>query len=73
MVGSFNNCKIIIFSHTATSSEYIDKISQVLLDGISENMSALMQTGNYGAINKTYTTKMGYYLIKFLSETDTLQ
>ena len=44
-----------------------------MLDGISGNMAALVETGKYGAINKTDTTKMGYYVIKFLSEDYTWQ
>ena len=36
-------------------------------------MAALVQTGQYGAINTTYTTTMGYYVIKLFSETYTLQ
>ena len=45
MLGSFNNCDIIHFSHKATSSKDIDKIHQVVLDQISENMAALVQNG----------------------------
>ena len=36
-------------------------------------MDLLLQTGKYGAINTTYTTTMGYYVIKLLSESYTLQ
>ena len=67
MLGYFNNWNIIQLSHKATSCEEIDKINQVVLDVISDNMAALVQTGKYGAINKTYTTAMGYYVIKFIS------
>ena len=31
-------------------------------------MSALVQTDKYGAVNTTYTTTMGYYVIKLISE-----
>ena len=36
-------------------------------------MDALVQTGKDGAINTIYTTKIGYYVIKFISEAYTLQ
>ena len=36
-------------------------------------MAALVQTGQYGAINMTDTVTMGYYVIKFMSEPYTLQ
>ena len=38
-VNFFNNWKIIKFSHKETSSEDIEKIDQVLLNGISDNIS----------------------------------
>ena len=49
------------------------KIYQFLLGSISDRMAALVQTGKYGDINTTYTTKMGYYVINFLSESYTPQ
>ena len=73
MLGSFNNCNIIQISHTAKSCEEIDKINQFVIDGISDYMSSLVKTGKYGALNKTGTTTMGYYVIKFISEAYTLQ
>ena len=36
-------------------------------------MASLVQTGQYGAINTTYTSTIGYYVIKFTSELYTLQ
>ena len=59
LLGSFNNWNIIHFSHKATSSEDIDKIIQVIIDDISDNMYALVQMGQYGAIYTTYTTTLG--------------
>ena len=61
--GSFNSWNNIQLSHKATYSEEIDKTDQVVLDGISENMVALVITGKYDDINITDTTKMGYYVI----------
>ena len=63
----FNNRDIINFPHKATSSEDIENNNEVVLDGISENMDALVQLGHYCAISKIYTTTMGYYVIKLLS------
>ena len=41
---------------------------QVVLEGIIENMAALVQTDEYGAINTTDKIPMGYYAIEFMSE-----
>ena len=68
MIISFNNWNIITFSHKATKSEAFEDIYQVVLDGISGNMSSLVQPNNFGAMNKIDTSKMGYYVIKFVSE-----
>ena len=68
MFCSFNNWNILKLSYKATSSEEIDKIHQVLLDRISDNMDALVQTYKCGGINTIDTTTMDYYVIKFISE-----
>ena len=73
VLGYFNNCNILQLSHKATSCEDIDKINKVLLDGISENMVALVETGKYGDINTKNTTTMDYYVINFMSEAYTLK
>ena len=73
VLGFFHNWNIIQFSHKETSSEDLDKIHQVVLDSIRNSMYALVKTGNYYAINTIYSTTMGYYVIKFLSESYTLQ
>ena len=67
MLGFFKNWNILKLSHKAKSSEEIDKFCQVVLDGISDKIYALVQTDQYGAVNITYTPKMGYYVIKFMS------
>ena len=67
MSGSFNKWNIIKLSHKATSSERIDKINQFVLEGLSENMAALIQNYTYGAINTADTTTMGLYVITFMS------
>ena len=51
----------------------LHEIHKVIIYGISENMASLVQSGKYGAINTDNTTKNGFYVIKFLSETYTLQ
>ena len=44
-----------------------------VLDGISDNISALVQNRKYGVINNSDPTTMGYYVVKFLSEPYMLQ
>ena len=73
MPGSFKNWNIITLSHKATSNEDFEEIHQIFLDGISDNMASLVQSGKHGAINKTDKTKMVYYVIKFVSEKYTLK
>ena len=68
MLGNFNKWNIIQFSHKATSFEDIEKTHKVVLDCIGYNMAALVQTGKYGDINKRYTTKMVYHVIKLMLE-----
>ena len=45
----------------------------MVLDGISENMASLFQSGMYGAINTSEKTTNVFYVIQFISETYTLQ
>ena len=70
---SFNNWNIIQLSQKSTPSDAFDQIHQVVLDGISDNMSSLVESGKYGAINKTDTATNGFYVIMFTSEEYTLQ
>ena len=56
VLGAFNNWNIIQLSSKSTSSDTFDKIHQVVLDGISDNMESLVGLGKYGAINTTYTS-----------------
>ena len=58
MLGSFNNWNIITLSDKSTTGDAFEDINQVVLDGISDNMASLVQSGKYGTINTTYTTKM---------------
>ena len=69
----FRNWNIITLSHKATTSEDFEDINRVVLDGISENIASLVKYGNYGVINTTDTTTMGYYVINFIPEAYTMQ
>ena len=73
VLGAFNNWNIIELSLKSTSSEKFYAIHQVLLDGISDNMASLVESGKYGAINTTYTSTNGFYVIMFTSGAYTLQ
>ena len=73
VLGSFNNWNIIQLSHKSTPFDTFDEIHQVFLDGISDNMAALIESGKYGAINTTDTKTNGFYVIMFKSEAYTLQ
>ena len=55
----FDKWNIIQFSHKATYIENIEKNHQFVLNCISNNMAALVQTGQYGAINISNKTTMG--------------
>ena len=53
--------------------DVFDEIHQVVIDGISDNMASLVESGNYGAINATNTATNGFYVIMFTSQSYTLQ
>ena len=73
ILGSFNNWNIIELSPKSTSSETFDEIHQIVLDGISDNMASLVESGKYGAINTIDTSTNGFYVIMFTSGAYTLQ
>ena len=50
-----------------------NEIHQVVIDGISDNMASLVQSGMYDAINTDDTKINGFYVIQFISEAYTLQ
>ena len=64
-MGSYNNWNIIHLTQKSTPFEAFDEIHQVVLDGISENMASLVQSGMYGAINTDDTIANGFYVIQF--------
>ena len=73
VLGFFNNWNIIQLSSKSTSSDTFYEFHQVVLDGISDNMASLVESGKYGAINTTDTSTNGFYFIMFTSGAYTLQ
>ena len=73
VLGSFNNWNIIQLSQNSTPFDTFDEIHQVVLDGISDNMDSLFESGTYGAIITTETSTNGFYVIMFTSGVYTLQ
>ena len=67
MLDSFKNWNIIKFTHKTTTNKVFDAVHKVVLDGISDNMYALVQNGKYSAINNSDPTTTGYYVVNFLS------
>ena len=64
---------MIQFTNKTTINENFYSVNKVVLDGISDNISALFQNGKYGVINTTDPTTIGYYVVKVLSEPHKLQ
>ena len=60
-------------SSKSTSSDTLDEINQVVLDGMSDNMESLVESGKYGAINTTDKSTDGFYVIIFTSGSYTLK
>ena len=52
LLGSFNNWENIQLSSKSTSSDTFYEIHQVVLDGISDNMASLFESGKYGAFHQ---------------------
>ena len=73
VLGSIKNWNMIQFTNKTTINENFYSVNKVVLDGISDNISALFQNGKYGVINNADPTIMGYYVVKFLSEPYTLK
>ena len=73
MLDSFKNWNIFHFTNKTTCSDVFYEVYHFLLDGITVNMTSLVQNGWYGLINAAYTTTLGYYVVKYISENFTLQ
>ena len=63
------NWNIINFRNKTTSIETFYGVDSFYLQDIIEIMSSLLNTCKYGAISTKYSTKMGYYIDKFISDT----
>ena len=70
---SFNNWNIIQLSQKSTPYDAFDEIHQVVIDGISDNMALLVESGEYESINTTDTENNVFYVIMFTSEVYTIQ
>ena len=57
VLGYFRKWDMIKLSNKSTPSEYFDKIHNIVLGRISDNMASLVQTVKHGSINTTYTKK----------------
>ena len=53
-------------SPKSTPFEAFEKIHQVVLDGINDNMDVLVQSCKHGAINTADTTTNRFYVTKFI-------
>ena len=51
-MGPYNIWNIVYLTPKPITSEAFDEIHQVVLDGLSENMASLVQSGIYCAINR---------------------
>ena len=60
-------------SHKDTKIEVLEPICQLVIYGISDNMAVLVRYSKYGTLNTTDTPTMVYYVIKFVSDSNTLQ
>ena len=67
VLGYFNNWNIIQLSSKSTSSDTVDELHQVVLDGISDNMASLVESVKYLAINTTDTSTNGFYVLNMIT------
>ena len=72
-MGSYKNWNIIELSQKSIPLDAFDNINKVVIDGISESMTSLVQSGMYSTINTYDTTKNGFYIIQLIPEAYTLQ
>ena len=72
VLGPYKNWTIIELTPKSIPSEAFDEIHQVVLDGKSEIMASLFQSGMYVAINIYDNASNGFYVIQFISEAYTL-
>ena len=53
MLGTLKNWNIIKSTNKITFNEDFYQINEIVIDGISENIYSLLQTGKHGAISTT--------------------
>ena len=73
VLGSYKNWNIIELTPRSITFEAFDDIHKVFLDGISEDMASLVQSGIYGANNTAKNTTNAFCAIQLISEAYTLQ
>ena len=61
------------FSDDRTDEEYYKNTNRTILDVNVMNISLIIMSGKYGAIDTDYFSCYGYYIIKFSSLSYTLQ
>ena len=60
-------------SQKSTPSDAFDEIHQVVLDGISDHIASLVESGKYGFIKTTDIVTNLFYVIMFTLEAYTIQ
>ena len=65
VLGPYNTWNIIELTQKQIPYEEFYEINKVVLDGISENMASLVQSGMYGAIYADDNTSNGLYVIQY--------
>ena len=73
VLSSFNICNIIQLLQKSTPFQEFEEKHKVVIDGISDNMASLVQSGTYSDINTSGTSTNGYSVLKFISEAYRLQ
>ena len=58
---------------SVTAFQECEEKHKVVIDGISDNMASLVQSGTYSDINTSGTSTNGYSVLKFISEAYRLQ
>ena len=70
---TYNYWSISIITNQITFNKYFDNVHKFVLDGISENMVFMVQTGEYGFMRTADPKKVLYYVVKFIFDTVELQ
>ena len=62
-MGSYNNWNIINLTPKSIPFAAFDEIHQVVIDGISDNIASLIQSGGYGVSDRSDKTKTDFMLL----------